>query len=72
LHIDGIEVWLSKVFGVHIFNRDVYLFDHIPAVVEPFGVLAIVLGAVFCTLLFAALPAWRASRLHPIDALRYE
>ncbi|MEE8469422.1 MAG: FtsX-like permease family protein [Planctomycetota bacterium] len=72
IHIDGIETWLSKLFGVQIFNRDVYLFDHIPAVIEPYGVGAIVLGAVLCTLLFAAIPAWRASRLHPIDALRYE
>lgn len=72
LNIDAIERWLSAKLGVQIFDRTVYLFDHIPAVVDPVGVVLIVLGAFVCTLLFAAIPAWRASRLHPLDALRYE
>jgi ABC-type lipoprotein release transport system permease subunit len=72
LRIDPIERALSRWFNIQIFNRDVYLFDHIPAKVEPYGVMMIVLGAFACTLVFAAIPAWRAARLHPIDALRYE
>lgn len=72
LKIDSIERWLSATFRIEIFNRKVYLFDHIPAVVDPVGVAAIVLGALVCVLLFAALPAWKAGRLHPLDALRYE
>lgn len=72
LNIDGIEKWLSLTFGVQIFNREVYLFDHIPAVVSPGAVIAIVLGALVSTALFSLIPAWTASRLHPIDALRAE
>lgn len=72
VNIDPIERWLSSVLGVQIFNRNVYLFDHIPAVVNPLWVVVIVLGAFVCTLLFAAIPAWRAGRLDPLEALRYE
>ncbi len=72
LRIDPIERALSDAFGVQIFNRDVYMFDHIPAIVEPSSVALIVIGAFCCALLFAAVPAWRAARLDPLTALRYE
>lgn len=72
LNIDGIEQWLSKTLGVQIFDRKVYLFDHIPAVVTPTAVVAIVCGALLATAIFSIVPAWTASRLHPIDALRAE
>ena len=72
VNIDGIEKWLSSTFGFQIFDRKVYMFDHIPSEVTAVGVISIVSGAIFFTLLFAAIPAWRASRLDPVEALRHE
>jgi len=72
LKIDPIERWLSQAFGFQIFDRNVYLFDHIPAVVDPLPVAGIVLGAFVCSIVFASIPAWKAAKLDPLDALRYE
>lgn len=71
-YIDAIERWLSRLFRTQIFDRNVYYFDEIPSHVEWLPVTLIVLGAFACTLLFSAIPAWRAGRLNPLDALRYE
>jgi lipoprotein-releasing system permease protein len=72
LEIDAIEQWLSRTLGIQIFDRNVYLFDTIPSVVQPAAVASFVLLAFVCALGFAAWPAWKAARLDPLDALRYE
>jgi ABC-type antimicrobial peptide transport system permease subunit len=41
-------------------------------VVEPERVALIVLGAFACALVFAAIPAYKAASMHPLDALRHE
>ncbi|QDU84816.1 Lipoprotein-releasing system transmembrane protein LolC [Planctomycetes bacterium Pla163] len=69
-YINDIEIWLSDLLGVTIFNREIYYFDEIPSDVEPMTVLWIAAGAFTSTLLFSAIPAWRAARVDPLVALR--
>jgi ABC-type lipoprotein release transport system permease subunit len=69
-YINSIEQWLSRQLGMTIFDRTVYYFDEIPSEVSPASVAWIVSGAFFTTLVFSAIPAWRAARVDPLVALR--
>ena len=72
IYIDPFEQWLSRAFGIQIFDRSIYYFDHIPTVIEWTGIVAIAFAAVGVALIAAAIPALRAAYLNPVDALRYE
>jgi lipoprotein-releasing system permease protein len=58
--------------GREVFDPTVYYFQQIPTIVEPGMILAVLFGAVTIAVLASILPAIRASRLHPVRALRYE
>lgn len=65
---DGLE-WLT---GREVFDPTVYYFQEIPAIIEPLTVALVVTGAILIAVLASVLPALRAARLHPVEALRYE
>ena len=51
---------------------DVYYVDSLPVVVDPLTVVTIAVAGFTTSFLCALYPAWRASRLDPVEALRYE
>lgn len=71
-HINEIEAFLTRVSGRAFFPRDVYYFKEIPTNIDVTNVLLVNLGAMVIAILFSLLPAWRAARLHPVRALRFE
>lgn len=71
-NINEIEAGLSRLTGTAVFPRDIYYFKEIPTHVDPVVVTVINAGAVVTAVVFSLLPAWRASRLHPVRALRFE
>jgi lipoprotein-releasing system permease protein len=67
--IRGAVEWLT---GQQVFDPSIYYFYQIPTIIEPFTVAWIVGGALLIAVLASILPAMRAARLHPVEALRYE
>ena len=71
-YIDQLADGLGRLTGQPVFDPSIYFFHCIPTVVEAVTVISIVLGAVLIAVLASILPARRAARLHPVEALRYE
>ncbi len=69
-NINEIAGGLTAVTGQQVFDPTVYYFQEIPAIVEPLTVSWIVVGAVLIAVVASILPARRAARLHPVEALR--
>ena len=63
---------IGNTFGVQFFPPDVYGIDGLPAQVDPVEITWIVAIALGLSLVMTLYPSWRASRLHPVEALRNE
>ena len=71
-NIDGLKRWVEGLFGAELFPATVYFLSQLPSRVEPLEVVQIVAMALALTFLATIYPAWRASRLDPVEALRNE
>ena len=71
-YINQIEDFLSWITGRKVFDEKIYYFFEIPTSVSPLMVCSVAIGAISIAVLASILPARRASRLHPVRALRFE
>jgi lipoprotein-releasing system permease protein len=71
-NLEKITGFVENLFGFKILSSDVYYIDKLPSQVNPFDVTMIVMAAILISLLATLYPSWRASKLDPAEALRYE
>jgi lipoprotein-releasing system permease protein len=71
-NLEKITGFVENLFGFKILASDVYYIDKLPSQVNPLDVGLIIITAILISFLATLYPSWRASRLDPAEALRYE
>lgn len=72
VNIDYIQDFVSWLFNVDVFNAQLYFLTKLPAQIEWGQTAMVAVMALFLSFLAALIPAWRAAKLDPVQALRYE
>jgi lipoprotein-releasing system permease protein len=71
-NIETIRQFLSRVTGTTLFDPTIYFLSQMPAKIDPYDVIAVIAMALSLSFLATLYPSWRAARLDPVEALRYE
>ncbi|MDE1159001.1 MAG: lipoprotein-releasing ABC transporter permease subunit [Neorhizobium sp.] len=72
LNIESIRQFFSWLTGTILFNPELYFLSELPAQMSMGETVSVVVMALVLSFIATIFPAWRASRLDPVQALRYE
>ncbi len=72
LNIDVVVPFIQNLFGVQFLSKEVYYISDLPSDLQWGDVWGVTLIAFVLALLATIYPSWRASRVNPAEALRYE
>jgi lipoprotein-releasing system permease protein len=71
-NIESIRQFISWMTSTELFSPELYFLSKLPAEVDIGETAAVVIMALTLSFLATLYPSWRAARLDPIEALRYE
>jgi lipoprotein-releasing system permease protein len=72
LNVESIRQFISWMTNTELFSPELYFLSRLPADMDTGETVAVVLMALVLSLLATLYPSWRAARLDPVEALRYE
>jgi len=72
LNIENIRQFIQSLIGTDLFAAEIYFLSRLPAKVDSGEVVAVVAIGLALSFLATIYPSWRAARLDPVEALRYE
>ncbi len=71
-NIETVRQWIQVLTGTNLFAPEIYFLSQLPAKVDYLEVLAVTAMALILSFLATIYPSWRAARIDPAEALRYE
>ena len=71
-NVEKIRQFLSWMTSTELFSPELYFLSKLPADMDPGETTAVVVMALTLSLMATLYPSWRAARLDPVEALRYE
>jgi lipoprotein-releasing system permease protein len=72
LNIDVVVPFLERLLKMQFLSKEVYFINELPSDLQAADVIAITSVALVLSLIATLYPSWRASRVRPAEALRYE
>jgi lipoprotein-releasing system permease protein len=72
LNIRHIQDFVNWISGAEVWDPTIRFLSEIPAQMDPYETASVVVLSMTLSLLAAIIPAWRAAKLDPVEALRYE
>lgn len=71
-NVTDIVNWIEHVFHVQFLSSSVYFVNYLPSEIERLDIIKISAASLFLSLIATIYPAWRASKMDPVESLRYE
>ncbi len=72
LNIETIRGWIASLTSSDVFSPELYFLSQLPADMDATETISVIIMALALSFLATIYPAWRAARLDPVEALRYE
>ena len=72
MYVENLRQFLSEVFNIRLFPEEIYFLSSMPSEINPSSIFLISLCSISITILVSIFPAFKAAKLDPVKALKYE